>query len=452
MTIQNIVTVSTDLSGFVNTQEASKFVDDFGLIFTSFIGHLGCRFQFSGKSLSREASSNLKLLRAYARVSENSNQSSVCDLIPINSFEGDLYAKNAAKVYIASLANYKKTNATNKCKCLFRTTMIFIISFCFMAKDATAGQLDTIDAVSLFGGISLANLNIEFNGNVAEEIQVGGYVTGEIESFGDEDWHAVSLVAGETYVIDLKGADGDWGTLADPVLWFVYDASGAAVGYTADNDSGTGRNSSLEFIPEASGTYYINAKGHLDSIGTYTLSVEGPASINDLELASKASVLSANENYSIGYEVDGSARKLFFDQSLVFVGEESDRTTISMTDGSMSAPIQDLSFTHVEFVSQNYDHGITIGDVILQLRDIVGLTSLSNIQKIAADITGDGEVAISDVILNLRHIVGLDTIEQCALLDNSQSVSSASTNSTALELTLIQSGDVDLSATFFELM
>ena len=27
----------------------------------------------------------------------------------------------------------------------------------------------------------------------------------------------VSLVAGETYLIDLKGADGDWGTLADPV-------------------------------------------------------------------------------------------------------------------------------------------------------------------------------------------------------------------------------------------
>ena len=88
----------------------------------------------------------------------------------------------------------------------------------------------------------------------------------------------------------------------------------------------------------------------------------------------------------------------------------------------------------------------------MQLRDIVGLTSLSDIQKIAADITGDGEVAISDVISNLRHIVGLDTIEQCALVDNSQSVSSASTNSTALELTLIQYGDVDLSATFFELI
>ncbi len=49
-------------------------------------------------------------------------------------------------------------------------------------------------------------------------VTVGGSVTGEIERSGDEDWHAVSLLAGETYVIDLKGADGDWGTLADPIF------------------------------------------------------------------------------------------------------------------------------------------------------------------------------------------------------------------------------------------
>ena len=80
-------------------------------------------------------------------------------------------------------------------------------------------------------------------------------------------------MAGETYVIDLKGADGDWGTLADPVLWYIYDASGSYIRGTYDNNSGSGKNSSLEFRPEASGTYYINATGYEDSIGTYTLSV-----------------------------------------------------------------------------------------------------------------------------------------------------------------------------------
>ena len=83
------------------------------------------------------------------------------------------------------------------------------------------------------------------NTSTTSLITVGGSVIGEIETSGDTDWHAVSLVAGEIYLIDLKGADGDWGTLADPVLWYIYDASGSSTG-TYDNDSGTGENSSLK--------------------------------------------------------------------------------------------------------------------------------------------------------------------------------------------------------------
>ena len=78
-------------------------------------------------------------------------------------------------------------------------------------------------------------------------VAVGGSVTGEIESSGDEDWHAISLLAGETYLIDLKGADGDWGTLADPLLRSIYDASGSYISGTYDDDSGSGKNSYLEF-------------------------------------------------------------------------------------------------------------------------------------------------------------------------------------------------------------
>ena len=110
---------------------------------------------------------------------------------------------------------------------------------------------------------------------------VGGSVTGEIETSGDTDWHAVSLVAGETYVIDLKGADGDWGTLADPFLAYIYDASGSRINGTYDYDSGSGENSYLEYQPEADGTYYINAAGSGDDTGTYTLSVRTFADTGD---------------------------------------------------------------------------------------------------------------------------------------------------------------------------
>jgi hypothetical protein len=138
------------------------------------------------------------------------------------------------------------------------------------------------------------------------------------------------------------------------------------------------------------------------------------------------------------------------DQTLVF--KSGTNTTLSLSSGKLESLSEDFSFTHVEFASQSYDHGIAISDVVLQLRDIVGLSTLSGNQKTAADIDGDGDVAISDVVSNLRHIVGLDTIEQCALVDTSDQLVTGLTSSTIADLTLIQLGDVDLSATFAEIL
>ena len=78
----------------------------------------------------------------------------------------------------------------------------------------------------------------------------------------------------------------------------------------------------------------------------------------------------------------------------------------------------------------------------------MGLSSLEGKQKIAADIDRNDEVTISDVVANLRHIVGLDEIEQCALVDSSDQLVASLTSSTIADLTLVQYGDVDLSATF----
>ena len=136
------------------------------------------------------------------------------------------------------------------------------------------------------------------------------------------------------------------------------------------------------------------------------------------------------------------------DQSLIFVSSETDSTTVTMSSGSLATLSEDLSFTHVELDTTNYDHGISISDVVLQLRDIVGLSTLEGKQKIAADIDGSGEVAISYVVSNLRHIVDLVTIEECALVDSSDELVTSLNSSTVADLTLVQYGDVDLSATF----
>lgn len=94
---------------------------------------------------------------------------------------------------------------------------------------------------------------------------------GEIETSGDEDWIAVTLEAGETYAIVLRGQPSGNGTLEDPFITGFYDADGNDLGLSDDDGAGN-RESQLVFTPEVSGTYYVVAGAWSTNTGTYRLS------------------------------------------------------------------------------------------------------------------------------------------------------------------------------------
>ena len=104
-------------------------------------------------------------------------------------------------------------------------------------------------------------------------VAVDGSATGDIETSNDFDWFAVDLVAGHTYVIDLEGADSGGGALQDPVLRGLYDAAGNRIAGARDNDGGVGRDARLTFTAATTGAYYIEARGHLNQTGEYTVRV-----------------------------------------------------------------------------------------------------------------------------------------------------------------------------------
>ena len=109
----------------------------------------------------------------------------------------------------------------------------------------------------------------ETSGTVA----VGGSAPGETETAGDVDWFAVTLEAGSTYRVDLKGFSTRDGTLLDPYLHGVHDAEGVLIAGTTDNDGGAGRNSRVTFTADVDGTHYVAAGSWEDRTGTYSLSV-----------------------------------------------------------------------------------------------------------------------------------------------------------------------------------
>ena len=104
-------------------------------------------------------------------------------------------------------------------------------------------------------------------------VAVGGTATGRIGSNGDRDWFAVELVAGRTYVIDLRGSPTGDGTLSDPYLRGVYDADGNLIPRTTNDDGGLGYNSRVTFTATESGTHYIAAGAYSSRQGTYEVEV-----------------------------------------------------------------------------------------------------------------------------------------------------------------------------------
>ena len=105
-------------------------------------------------------------------------------------------------------------------------------------------------------------------------VSVGGSARGDIETEGDRDWFAVSLVAGTDYQIDLKGQPTRSGTLRDPYLRGVHDSDGDLIDRTDDDDGDYNNlNSRVEYGAGGNnGVIYIEVGG-VDSTGTYTLSV-----------------------------------------------------------------------------------------------------------------------------------------------------------------------------------
>lgn len=99
-------------------------------------------------------------------------------------------------------------------------------------------------------------------------LAVGAAASGRIETGGDSDLFAISLVAGQSYTFGL--APGTSGGLADPALRLL---NGSGTQLAANNDFGGTPNAQISFTAQTSGTYYLEADGATATgTGTYSLS------------------------------------------------------------------------------------------------------------------------------------------------------------------------------------
>jgi hypothetical protein len=107
-----------------------------------------------------------------------------------------------------------------------------------------------------------------------ERTTVGSRYQGTIDRIGDVDWIGITLDGGTAYEVNLYGADSASGTLADPAILGIYEASGRLQANSGGDDSGGTLDDGVAFQPGSSGLYYVAVSGYGDSTGTYALALQ----------------------------------------------------------------------------------------------------------------------------------------------------------------------------------
>jgi subtilisin-like proprotein convertase family protein len=194
---------------------------------------------------------------------------------------------------------------------------------------AASDDLDTGTGTYRLSASLDASDDFTANSSTTGLVSVGGSQTGSIGLAGDIDWIGIDVVAGQTYIFDLLGADSSNGTLANPSLRLV-NAAGTVLA-SDFSDSGVGRNDQIIYSATSSARLYLAASsGTSNQTGTYRVTATlAPADDFAASTATTGRV-------TVGGSVTGTIGTRI-DTDWFAIDLEADRTyifTLSGVDGS----------------------------------------------------------------------------------------------------------------------
>ncbi len=123
----------------------------------------------------------------------------------------------------------------------------------------------------------------------------GQFLQGQVTSNGDQDWYAVSLVAGQSYIFSLVGTGSQ--NLQDPYLRLY--GPGGSVQLASNDDGLVNQNSVIHFTATTSGTYFLAASALGSGTGQYGLAMTtAPRAVFDAQMG--AGALDADSSWATG--------------------------------------------------------------------------------------------------------------------------------------------------------
>ncbi|KJZ24393.1 M10 family metallopeptidase C-terminal domain-containing protein [Tritonibacter mobilis] len=238
-------------------------------------------------------------------------------------------------------------------------------------------------------------------------ISVGDTFTGTRSSAGDDDWVAVTLTAGETYIFDLDGSGGGGGTLPDTDL-YLYDASGNQLAY--DDYSGENVDAELTFEATYTGTYYIGVSSYSSSnTGSYTLTVDqdGQTSLDEMADFLTDGYWESTFRSGRSFDTSGSNQITVNITGLTAAGQQLARWAFEAWERVADLEFVETTSSSAKITFQDDDIGRAWADTITSGDTVVSSTVNVGTLWLAFDGTDIDTYSFQTYVHEIGHALGL---------------------------------------------
>ena len=118
---------------------------------------------------------------------------------------------------------------------------------------------------------------------------------------------------------------------------------------------------------------------------------------------------------------------------------------VSAYDSAKVSNISDFSTNLAVSGGSAASNPITLGDVLAQLKHIIGMTPLEGNAAAAADSNNSGAIDLGDVLANLKHIIGMTPIDTFDIVTSHGLITDKMNTDSNGEVSLVINGDADQS-------
>ena len=229
----------------------------------------------------------------------------------------------------------------------------------------------------------------------------------------------MELVAGRTYIIDLRGSPTGDGTLSDPYLRGIKGPDGRRIAGVSNDDGGEGYNSQLNFTPTESGTHYIIA-GAYSGLGAYEVEVRdvSPQTAQQKTVNGPPAFGQTSYEFTLAENADGGASSVALgavsatdpeDETITYSIEAGDSGGLFAIDSETGALSYRGAGEDYESETRGYELTVRASDGGLH-SDVTVTVNVTDVQEAPAFVSGSYAFSLAENADGGTNRVSLGTV------------------------------------------